>query len=313
MSLDRRFFQCIVDADDPVTSVWEELLDIWRTDTYPDDLVAFYDEREALLSHFEEGMFYGFGELYETLFQRSLSQDGKFVRELLDDKAVVVIADSFSLREVHLLEHCLEEVGYRLRIEGFAVAPFPTLTESLSRKLLGTNPSVGRDTPEFRYCYVAGPATQVRVPEGEPVLVWLRLPDIRLEEVTVAQATTVADALEVTVVALRQVLEDTGHRSVFITSDHGYIYARNNDHFWQMPPEVEREVKRTFARESRAKSGEGIHLAERYGEFFVGAGTYVAIKGRFWWAGSGQNDRCTAHGGFSLAEILVPVMLIESF
>jgi len=36
-------------------------------------------------------------------------------------------------------------------------------------------------------------------------------------------------------------------------------------------------------------------------------------KGRFWWAGSGQNYRCTAHGGFSLAEVLVPVMSIESF
>lgn len=60
------------------------------------------------------------------------------------------------------------------------------------------------------------------------MLVWLRLPDVRLEEVTAAQATTVADALEVTVDTLRQLLESIGPRPIFITSDHGYIYARNN-------------------------------------------------------------------------------------
>ncbi|HID10457.1 MAG TPA: hypothetical protein EYP17_04045 [Candidatus Latescibacteria bacterium] len=82
---------------------------------------------------------------------------------------------------------------------------------------------------------------------------------------------------------------------------------------WQISPEVEREAKRVFARESRAKlGGEDIGLVKRYRDFFAGAGTCVSIKGRFWWAGSGQNDRCTAHGGFSLAEVLVPVVSVGS-
>lgn len=37
-------------------------------------------------------------------------------------------------------------------------------------------------------------------------------------------------------------------------------------------------------------------------------GEWVVFKGRYWLSGGGQNARHTAHGGLSLAEVLVPVL-----
>jgi len=38
------------------------------------------------------------------------------------------------------------------------------------------------------------------------------------------------------------------------------------------------------------------------------SGSHVGLRGRYWWASESPNDRCTAHGGLSLAEVLVPIL-----
>jgi len=148
--------------------------------------------------------------------------------------------------------------------------------------------------------------------------VWLRLPDTALEGITVAQATTIANAFDGTVQALKRLLDAAGDRPVFVTSDHGYLYALSPAHYWPLPAEVEQAVRKAFPRESRAQpqSKEGIgdlrHYESRTPEsrFFVSSGSHVGLRGRYWWASESPNDRCTAHGGLSLAETLVPMMSI---
>ena len=44
--------------------------------------------------------------------------------------------------------------------------------------------------------------------------------------------------------------------------------------------------------------------------FFASSGSHVGLRGRYWWASESANDRCTAHGGLSLAEALVPILSI---
>lgn len=320
MVVDAQFLQALMDADDPLQIVWERMLTLWQVETYPDDVVAFYNERETRLNQFEGALYHGYFEIYDLLLERAKQQDGGYVREWLQDESTVVIADSLSVREVGLLQQRLGEHGWRAKVEAFAVAPFPTLTESLAGKLLGTNPANGKDTSAFRYRYVAGPGQMPNLPTGEPTLVWLRLPDKELEQVTVAQATTVSDAFDVTVATLTRLLEQAASRSIFITSDHGYLYATSSNHFWEMPRSIREAARQVFARESRAQplskegAGDLRYLEPREVEqrFFVFTDEHVTMRGRYWWASASQNDRCTGHGGLSLVETLVPMLSITA-
>ena len=316
MALDADFLKALIEADDPLPVVWERMLMLYQVETYPNDVVAYYNEQETRLSRFEEALYHGYFEMYDLLLERATQQDGGYVRERLHGESVVILADSLSVREVELLRQQLKAHGWQVEMAGFAVAPFPTLTESLSDKLLGTNPASGRNTAHFCYRYAAGPGEVPNLPLGKPTLVWLRLPDKVLEQVTVAQARTVADAFCVTVGALIRLLEQATGRPVFITSDHGYLYATSPSHYWEMPKGIEEVARKVFPRESRAQplSQEGAHnlwhqeasgVEQRH---FVATNTHVGMRGRYWWAGARPNDRCTGHGGLSLVECLVPLL-----
>ena len=316
MSFDASFFQRLLDTEDLLAVVWDEMLAIWQTHLFPEDVVAFYRGRENQFSHFEKALYHGYGELYDLLLEKAEAQDGNYVRQRLQGDSIVIVADSLSMREVSLLRHRLSQQGWELSMEGFAIAPFPTMTESLAQKLLGVpSPAQaqGRNMAGFLYCYVAGPGEVPKLPTGEPTLVWLRLPDSELEQITVAQTTSIDDVLRVTTEALSRLLGQVGDRSVFITSDHGYLYADQPGHFWEMSDAIEGEARKVFARESRTKplSEEGIKALRRHPEIFTFGTTHVAMKGRWWWTGGSQNDRCTAHGGLSVAEALVPVLRIS--
>jgi hypothetical protein len=191
--------------------------------------------------------------------------------------------------------------------QSFAVAPFPTLTESLAQKLLGVAaPSGGKDTERFSYRYIAGPGTSGHLfPEDHPLLIWLRLPDAELEQVTEAQTTKMADVLRVTIETLGELLQRLGGRKVVITSDHGYFYAALSRHF----EEVSYKGLEGLSRERRAYRGvEASSLTSLGQEVTMRHGEWVVFKGRYWLSVSGQNARHTAHGGLSLAEVLVPVL-----
>jgi hypothetical protein len=167
-------------------------------------------------------------------------------------------------------------------------------------------PSGGKDTERFSYRYIAGPGTSGHLfPEDRPLLIWLRLPDTELEQVTEAQTTKIADVLRVTIETLGELLQRLGERKVVITSDHGYFYAALSRHF----EEVSYKGLEGLSRERRAYRGvEASSLTSLGQEVTMRHGEWVVFKGRYWLSVSGQNARHTAHGGLSLAEVLVPVL-----
>ena len=57
----------------------------------------------------------------------------------------------------------------------------------------------------------------------------------------------------------------------------------------------------------RLRDYESPAVAQR---FFVFGEAHTAIRGRYWWGSASPNDRCTAHGGLSFVECLVPVLRI---
>jgi len=319
MVLNSQFMQRLLTAADPLEAIWEEVLALWQAESLAANLVTFYNHQEEAFSRLEELLYHGYFEVYDVLLERAEQQDGGYVRERLQGDAVVIIADSLSLREPGMLSLWLRERGWEMRVEGFAVASFPTMTESLAEKLVGTNPASGRDTTDFAYRYVTGPEQIPALSADCPTLVWLRLPDTALEQITVAQAATVANAFEGTAQTLERLLKAAGNHQVFVTSDHGYLYARSSAHYWQLPSQVEQVVRKVFSRESRAQplDKEGARELQHYesrtpeGRLFAFSGGHVGLRGRYWWASESANDRCTAHGGLSLAEILVPILSVR--
>lgn len=320
MSISAQFIQELIEDQDPLAAVWRQMERVYTIHEFPQDVRAFAEEQEEALNDLGRGVYRGFFEAYDILLERTRTQDESFVLSLFDECPFVVIADSFSIREALLLGAFWEESAWGVRREGFAVAPFPPMTETLSSLLLGVpGPANGRDRPQFNYRYVAGPEHIPAMPSSGPLLVWMRVPDTVLEEVTMAQTRTVADAFQVTVETLEAVLERSGRDAAFLTSDHGYLYARSASQYWPMPPGIEDRVRSTFPRASRVRplSDERAHRLRDHEapaveqRFFAFGDRHASIRGRYWWGSASPNDRCTAHGGLSFVECLVPVLKLE--
>jgi len=332
MAIDKHFITELIEDQDPLAAIWRQMERIYtQTPEVSANLRGLMDDRESALNDLERGVYCGFFEAYDLLLERAGAQDESYVLSLFDECPFVIIADSLSVREAILLEKFWDGAerpprfrkprrsDWRVKREGFAVAPFPPMTESLSRLLLGVaGPANGRDRSQFTYRYVAGPEHIPAMPRSGSLLVWMRLPDTALEEVTVAQTHTVASAFQSTVRTLAAVLEASGRDEVLVTSDHGYLYARSPTQYWRMPAGVEDVARSAFPRSSRVRSltdertrGLRDHespAVER--RFFAFGEAHAAIRGRYWWGSASPNDRCTAHGGLSLIECLVPVLRI---
>ena len=298
----------LVEAEDLLPVIWKAMVRIWEADEKlaPETLKAFYDEREEQMYRLERFLSDTVSDLYELLLQRAIEQDGSYVLNWLQGNNAVIIADSLSVREATLLRLWLPQMDFA-EDQPFAVAPFPTFTESLAQKLLGVNaPSSGKDTERFNYRYIAGPgALEQSFPEDRPLLIWVRLPDTELEQVTEAQTTKMADVLRVTTEVLNELLQRLDGRKVVITSDHGYFYGASSKHFDEIPFKGLEKLPR----ERRAyRRGEASSLYPSEQDAVIGHGEWIALKGRYWRSGSGQNARHTAHGGLSLAEVLVPIL-----
>lgn len=319
MAIDEQFITELIEDQDPLAAVWQQMERIYAVDEFPQDLRAFMDDRESALNDLERGVYCGFFEAYDLLLERAGAQDESYVLSLFGQCPFVITADSLSVREAVLLEKLWQGEAWGVKRQGFAVAPFPPTTESLSSLLLGVpGPANGRDRPQFTYRYVAGPEHIPTMPPSVPLLVWMRLPDTALEEVTVAQTHTVAGAFQNTVRTLAAVLESSGRDEALITSDHGYLYAREANQYWPMPRRVEEIARSTFPRASRVRSltderARGLRDHESPAveqRFFAFGERHAAIRGRYWWGSASANDRCTAHGGLSFVECLVPVLRI---
>jgi len=320
MTIDEQFITELIEDQDPLAAVWRQMERVYtQTSEVSADLRGLMDDRESALNDLEHGVYCGFFEAYDLLLERAGAQDESYVLSLFDECPFVIIADSLSVREAILLEKFWEGETWAVKREGFAVAPFPPMTESLSSLLLGvTGPAGGRNRPQFTYRYVAGPEHIPAMPHLGSLLVWMRLPDTALEEVTVAQAHTVADAFQSTARTLATVLEVSGRDEALVTSDHGYLYARSPTQYWRMPAGVEDVARSAFPRSSRVRlltdertRGLRDHespAVER--RFFAFGEAHAAIRGRYWWGSASPNDRCTAHGGLSFVECLVPVLRI---
>jgi len=103
-----------------------------------------------------------------------------------------------------------------------------------------------------------------------------------------------------------------------IHSNDGCLCLDSTSRYWPMPSGVERAARGVFSKASRvqplARDGaeelrdqESPAMERRFLAF---SGAHVVIRGRYWWGSASPNERCTAHGGLSFVECLVPLLCV---
>ncbi|MFQ6041618.1 MAG: hypothetical protein ACE5PV_12235 [Candidatus Poribacteria bacterium] len=320
--IDATFAQSLIESEDVLDVIFQEMLSIATPESYPDDLLAHYENTEEALNALECFLYDAFYESYDELLERcqerSQQDAAKVSANLFDRCQLVLIADALSLREAALLKVWMEnEPEIEIKDVSFLPAPFPAITETLSIQLLGTiSPAQGSNTEFFSYQYVAGVAQTPTLPKTGNLLIWLRLPDILLEKVTMAQNNTVADAFEKARDKIKSLFLTSGRDELLITSDHGYLYGRSANQIMPMQtalltacrrvfPHSKRYQAMTVENEARIKPYEWREPERRA---FVFTDTHIVLRSRYWWGTESPNDRCVAHGGLSFVEGLVPML-----
>jgi hypothetical protein len=147
-------------------------------------------------------------------------------------------------------------------------------------------------------------------------LIWLRLPDILLEKVTMAQNNTVADAFEKARDKIKSLFLASERDELLITSDHGYLYGRSANQIMPMQTALLTACRRVFPHSKRYQTMTVENEAkinpyewrEPEKRAFVFTDTHIVLRSRYWWGTESPNDRCVAHGGLSFVEGLVPML-----
>ena len=321
MVLSAQALERFLTSPDPIKWAWDELLTLYAPSGQPASIIDFYDQRETQICTLEETIYRCYFEFYDRLLHRALEAGEQLgPSRFFAECDFVVVADSLSLREAALLPAYLDGTqGWQAEVTGHFCSPFPTETKSLSQLLLGTpSPAQGRDTSTFSYRYVPGPGAIPHLPSSGNLLLWLRLPDASLQDVRAAMIRTVKDAFEDTLRGLIALMEHSSRPEALVISDHGYLYARNTSHYWLFPEGMRRRIQRLFGQARRAQDDPDkvdrireFEAPEPYQKRFVFQQGCASLLGRYWWTIGSANERLTAHGGFSLPEVLIPVVRVR--
>lgn len=311
----------LLEGEDPLAWAWREMVKLFSPSSPPGDLKAFYDEQEGDLCALEQLLYGCYFEVYELLVWRALKAGEELsAARLFAESDFVIVADSLSVREAALFPLLLPQKGpFEVAGVDFFVAPLPSETKTMAQLLIGVSgPSAGRDAASFIYRYIPGPGAIPYLPPSGNLLIWLRLPDAALKEVTAAGTRTVEDALENTLEALAVILKQAGRHEALIISDHGYLYASKPSHYWPLPSSEQRRLQRLFGRAGRLQEDpekveqiRAFELDEPFKKRFIFGDSFAALRGRYWWATGSPNEPLTAHGGCSLPEVLVPRLRVK--
>jgi len=320
--IDATFAQSLIESEDALDVIFQKMFSIATPEKYPTDLLAHYEHTEEALNTLERFLYDTFYESYDELLERcqerSQQDATKATEELFDRCPLVLIADALSLREAALLKAWIEnDPDIDITDVSFLPAPFPAITETLAMQLLRTNsPAQGSDTEFFNYQYVAGIAQTPTLPKTGNLLIWLRLPDVLLDKVTMAQNNTIADAYEKTRDKIKSLFWASERDEMLITSDHGYLYGRSANQIMPMQTALVTVCRRVFPHSKRyqAMTVENKDKIKPYEwrepekRVFVFTDTHIVLRSRYWWGTESPNDRCIAHGGLSFVEGIVPML-----
>lgn len=299
----------LVKGDDPVSTLFRWLVELWDATGVDDALLNdYYDEREKATRRLTLTLDQVYGEFLTDVLLPQVDRDSRQVAELLaQPRHALVLMDSLSLREASLLKQRLPAHGYEVLASDYAFSEIPSDTETFCQRHWGVNaPSVVNDP---RFVYVRADALPVDELRTEQLVIWGTYPDWfwyhahsgKTEHIPPEEIYSKTEAM---LLSILEPIKD--HDEIVISSDHGYLGLKAGM-AWPTQQPYYGYLKKVMG--SRAApvsdSKEARALLER-GVIVVHEDHFL-VKGRY----TGDFGGVYLHQGLSLMECLTPWLVVR--
>lgn len=300
MMIDNDFITSLIECDNPILSVWENLLNIWFNNV-DCNLKEYYYRGEESAFLFEDFLLKTYDEFFTDLLPRACLNEPSPFQNISEDICYIVM-DGMSIREGVLVFNALQKRGIAPKIY-YSLSAIPSDTQNFREKIKSdlsarekfveiNNPKKIRISPDVRY-------------------IWSYFPDVMLDKIQVGR--TVISDLEnmykTTEKIIFEVLERIESKKIIILSDHGYIRSEPGFSF-SVHDSTKKKLRNTFG-SSRYITMDKCDLSELVEMGFVADFSgYWLVKSRYIWPMPGKYN-IYLHGGISLMECFVPVIEVE--
>lgn len=285
----------LVEAEDPVDSVWQAVWNIWAP---PGDDIGSHYSREPQMVEYERLLLDVYSEFYtDILTDKCVNEASMNVPE----DGTLVMMDSMSVREASLFVQFLQGGDRDLSV-GYSYSTVPSETMPFRER-------VGYSDLKKEY-KTASVKSQEPSLDGDERIVWCRFPDALLENIQEGKTklSSIEEMYEKSETALRNIIAQLDTDTLVITSDHGYARL-DSGHTFQISDRQKNRLQDTFS--GRFESVGEVNADDLVEEgLVVEADGYYMPLGRYTWPAGGKYSNFQ-HGGLSVSECITPRITVN--
>jgi len=285
----------LVEAEDPVDSVWQAVWNIWAP---PGDDIGSHYSREPQMVEYERLLLDVYSEFYtDILTDKCVNEASMNVPE----DGTLVMMDSMSVREASLFVQFLQGRDSDLSV-GYSYSTVPSETMPFRER-------VGYSDLKKEY-KTASVKSQEPSLDGDERIVWCRFPDALLENIQEGKTklSSIEEMYEKSETALRNIIAQLDTDTLVITSDHGYARL-DSGHTFQISDRQKNRLQDTFS--GRFESVGEVNADDLVEEgLVVEADGYYMPLGRYTWPAGGKYSNFQ-HGGLSVSECITPRITVN--
>ena len=291
----------IVRESDPVPFIAEYLASKLNPLIDLNELARSYGRIEEVLQSFEEWLHEAWGiDFYKCLASTDYGWAiPKALKKGSEINANVLVCDGFSIRELLILRKKMyDTLNYSLER-----TPAPTTTENVSMKVFGSpnlkDASRGETLHEgytWHSDFIADITNPPRIGNQRGHLFLTQYLDASLHGARSHRTTQVQEISNV-IKQLIELIESLSRNApLIVTGDHGYIYLGANParYLWGSAPRKQERFGGEYGDDGLEIDGQKVAVGRIHVNVGPGTNTFIA------------------HGGVSLTESLVPVIIIEA-
>lgn len=226
------------------------------------------------------------------------------------DAGSVVIMDALSLREGFRLERDLQaDHNWDVSFSWAPIERLPSETEFITQAWFDSHAPSAVSRSDVRFI---GDMDVPQLPGTNPEYVWTRYPDKRLEAAMEGNYSTeeVADIYADVKTLLEDIINESLHSELLVTSDHGYVNHLGNNPY-SLRDSLEDSLSDKFSGRYRDVANGYAYQQLEEADVIERVGDHYIVRGHHSWTKRGATKRIM-HGGLSLLECMTPTLYIET-
>jgi hypothetical protein len=295
----------LVKTDDPVSSLFHRLVQLWDAAEVDDALLNdYYEERERATRRLTWTLEQIYGEFLTDVLRPRVGSNQ--VAELLSEpRYALVVMDSLSLREACLLKERLPRHGYDVASFDYGFSELPSDTEAFCQRHWGADAPSAINDPDFFY---VRPDALPEELSGDRIVAWGTYPDWfwrhahsgKTEHIPPRE---IYERSETMLLAILDAIR--GHDQIVVSSDHGYLGVKAGM-AWTTPKPYYGYLKDVMGSRAAPVSDSKKARALLENKMLVVHEGQFLVKGRY----TGDFGGVYLHRGLSLMECLTPWLMV---